>query len=187
MSTHIVLCDVFIWTDYSCTCISISIERYHFSANQHGCLICVEKVACKRVRYLHEEEAKGWLFPVCKVQSQSSGASRFLTAKQIRPSPKGRLKEVSCSQRGKADRHCCCLGGLEGLSMTAARLGLPVLAGAVKGDRQTHLRYNLATISKNLNGNILGSKQAELNRQHWPTKKTSSLEKKLKPRLQWGI
>lgn len=144
MSTHTVLCDVFIWTDYSCTCISISIERYHFSANQHGCHLCVEKVACKRVRYLHEEEAKGWLFPVCKVQSQSSGASRFLTAKQIRASAKGRLKEVSCSQKGKADRHCCCLGGQEGLSMTATRLGSPVLAEAVESDRQIHLHYNLA-------------------------------------------
>lgn len=102
----------------------------------------MEKVACKRVRYLHEEEAKGWLFPVCKVQSQSSGASRFLTAKQIRASPKGRLKEVSCSQKGKADHHCCCLGGQEGLSMTATRLGSPVLAEAT--ERQTHLRYNLA-------------------------------------------
>lgn len=104
----------------------------------------MEKVACKRVRYLHEEEAKGWLFPVCKVQSQSSGASRFLTAKQIRASAKGRLKEVSCSQKGKADRHCCCLGGQEGLSMTATRLGSPVLAEATERDRQTHLRYNLA-------------------------------------------
>lgn len=43
------------------------------------------------------------------------------------PVGKGRLEEVSCSQRGKADRRCCCSEGLEGLSMTAARLGSPVL------------------------------------------------------------
>lgn len=137
MSAHAVLCDVFVWTGYSCTCISNSIERYHFSANQHGCHICVEKVACKRVRLF--TGGRGNRMAVSCLQSTES-VFRCLSipdSQTIRgPVVKGRPEEVSCSQRGKADRRCCCSGGPEGLNMTAARLGSPVLEEAA--ENRTH-------------------------------------------------
>lgn len=68
------------------------------------------------------------------------GASRFLTAKQIRATRKGQAREVSCSQRGRADRRCCCSGGQGDPSMTAARLGSLVLAEAAEVNRQTPLQ-----------------------------------------------
>lgn len=71
----------------------------------------------------------------CSQSTQSVRRIRFLTAKQMRAARKGQAREVSCSQRGRADRHCCCSGGQGDPSMTAARLGSPVLVEAVGVNR----------------------------------------------------
>lgn len=53
VSTHTVLCDIYLY-GLNIAAQFISIETYHFSANQHGCITCVEKSVRKRVRYLQE-------------------------------------------------------------------------------------------------------------------------------------